>query len=200
MATGYTYKIKDGNPTFREFALDCARAFGACVELRDEPGGGEKIPDAFHPDLYYKQRGDDARSKLATLEAMTESEADAKAHAQFLDALAYNERADMDRKGLRAKYEAMLAKVRNWEPPTEQHRGLKDFMADQIVKSIEWDCSGGGLGTPMKLSGAQWLAENIAECKRDIERCDGEYQKELQRTAERNKWIADLRASLVTNG
>ena len=34
MPTGYTYKIGEG-ASFKEFVMACARAFGACVEMRD---------------------------------------------------------------------------------------------------------------------------------------------------------------------
>jgi hypothetical protein len=38
MPTGYTAGVADGTITeFREYALLCARAFGACIMLRDEP-------------------------------------------------------------------------------------------------------------------------------------------------------------------
>lgn len=40
MPTGYTADIKDGID-FKTYAMNCARAFGACVMLRDEPGGGD---------------------------------------------------------------------------------------------------------------------------------------------------------------
>jgi len=38
MPTGYTCQVQDGMITeFKEFALLCARNFGACITLRDEP-------------------------------------------------------------------------------------------------------------------------------------------------------------------
>lgn len=48
MPTGYTADIKDGI-SFETYAMNCARAFGACVSLRDKPSGGKVIPDAFEP-------------------------------------------------------------------------------------------------------------------------------------------------------
>ena len=36
MPTGYTDKIKDGI-TFKEYAMGCARAFGALITMRDNP-------------------------------------------------------------------------------------------------------------------------------------------------------------------
>jgi len=39
MPTGYTAEIYEGEKevTFEKFALTCARAFGACITIRDEP-------------------------------------------------------------------------------------------------------------------------------------------------------------------
>ena len=38
MPTGYTCHIEDGTvTTLRQYALTCARAFGACASMRDEP-------------------------------------------------------------------------------------------------------------------------------------------------------------------
>jgi hypothetical protein len=55
MPTGYTADIKNGI-SFKTFAMNCARAFGACVTLRDEPGGGDKIPEAFEASTYHAQQ------------------------------------------------------------------------------------------------------------------------------------------------
>jgi len=70
MPTGYTDKINEGI-TFKTFALNCARAFGACVEFRDEGGGGEVIPEVFHPSDYHLKCQDKAISELQMLNAMT---------------------------------------------------------------------------------------------------------------------------------
>ena len=38
MPSGYTEGVASGKVTeFKEYALLCARAFGACISLRDEP-------------------------------------------------------------------------------------------------------------------------------------------------------------------
>ena len=38
MPTGYTADIQDGKiTTLREYALSCARAFGALIMMRDDP-------------------------------------------------------------------------------------------------------------------------------------------------------------------
>jgi len=38
MPSGFTSDIYDGKKiTFKDFTLKCARAFGACIHLRDDP-------------------------------------------------------------------------------------------------------------------------------------------------------------------
>ena len=45
MPTGYTAGILEGE-TFEQYALQCAKAFGALVMMRDEPSDAP-IPDQF---------------------------------------------------------------------------------------------------------------------------------------------------------
>lgn len=53
MPTGYTWDIKD-EITFEQFIMNCARAFGALVEMRDEPRD-KKIPDELKPSDYHNK-------------------------------------------------------------------------------------------------------------------------------------------------
>ena len=62
MPTGYTAKIADGQ-TFEEFILSCARAFGALVEMRDEPADAP-IPEEFKPSAYHTTQIGVARAKM----------------------------------------------------------------------------------------------------------------------------------------
>lgn len=53
MPTGYTHKIKDGM-TFKEYALRCARNFGALMDMRDDPMDAP-IP-IFTPSGYHEEK------------------------------------------------------------------------------------------------------------------------------------------------
>ncbi len=98
----------------------------------------------------------------------------------------------------RARYEAMIAKVEAWTPPTPDHDGLKKFMLDQLRESVEWDCGGfGGSGpAPTRQTEAEWKAEALAQARHQIEHYTAEHAKEIERVNGRNEWIRDLRASL----
>ena len=49
MPTGYTHDIPAGI-TFRQFALNCARAFGANIAMRDDPA--DKPIEVYEPSDY----------------------------------------------------------------------------------------------------------------------------------------------------
>jgi hypothetical protein len=69
--TGYVHHMVEKNQTFPQFAMSCARAFGALVEMRDE-GMDAKIPDEIKPEPYHKKAAAEARKELVAFEAMTE--------------------------------------------------------------------------------------------------------------------------------
>lgn len=197
MPTGYTADIAKGI-TFRQFAMDCARAFGACITLRDEPMGVAAIPEAFAVETKsYVAAIAAAESRLADLRSMTSAEAAAAASSDNAAKLDMHRKHQRERDELRSKYEAMLARVGAWEPPTDDHRELKRFMADQITKSIECDCY--TLPEPKPVTVAEWLAREIAyaEWKADMNR--RRMAEEVERVGKRNGWIAALRASLPSN-
>lgn len=67
MPTGYTAPIYEGKQiTFPEFAMQCARAFGALIDMRDDPMDSP-IPDAFVPDTYHARELVKAREQLADM-------------------------------------------------------------------------------------------------------------------------------------
>lgn len=196
MATGYTSMIGEG-ASFEKFVLRCARAMGALIMMRDDPWDAP-IPERFEPSDYHARALAEAQKRLAQLQAMTEAEAEAearKAHRQVVASVARSRKKDLE---LRAKYEAMLKQVRAWKPPTVDHRGLKNFMLEQIESSLAFDCSesAGETDMPAEISAKEWRSDRIAEAKRDIAYHTKEHAAEVSRTEERNEWIAALRRSL----
>lgn len=196
MPTGYTEKIKDGI-SFKEFALDCARAFGACVLLRDEPGGGEAIPEKFEPSDYHVKALAEAEKELARIDDMTTSEREASAEAEHNQAERYRKNRLKEKRELKAKYLAMLREVDSWEPPTSDHAELKAFMQKQIKESIDWDCGPDFYSKPtVLLSGEDWAAEKRQKALKSINYHTTANIEEIQRTENRNTWIQALRESL----
>lgn len=196
MPTGYTADIKDGID-FKTYAMNCARAFGACLELRDESGGGDRIPDAFEPSDYHLKAVEKARGELAALDAMTPAELERAASRAWDDAETSRLMRLEDKCKQREAYEAMLAKAAAWKAPTTDHEELRKFMCEQIEKSIDFDCGGNYGETPtVRLTGEAWAAERRASLARDVRYHEKEHAGEVSRAATRTEWVQALRAAL----
>ena len=195
MPTGYTANISKG-VSFRQFALDCARAFGACIDLRDSPADAA-IPDVFEPSDYHQKALASARERLAEVSGMTATDAVKAAAKAWDDAETRRTVQLAEIADQRSKYEAMLAHAKAWVPPTSDHVEMKRFMLQQIEESIKFDCSTSCYDKPtVRMSGAQWLEHQRAEVDRDIEHHSREYENEVKRCADRTAWVAALRASI----
>lgn len=53
--TGYVHNMIDKNQNFNEFALSCSRAFGALIQMRDDPINAD-IPEEIKYDLYHEEK------------------------------------------------------------------------------------------------------------------------------------------------
>ncbi len=193
MATGYTHKIADGI-SFNEFVMSCARAFGALVTMKDEDADA-KIP-VFEASSYHVEAIKAAKTGLAKMEAMSESKATTearKAHKATLDAnLVGVRKAEY----LKKQYQGMLNHVKNWHPPTTEHQGLKDFMAEQITTSISHDCDTSYYKDPCLLTGKAWKRKQIKRFRWDLDYHTKENAEDIERTSGRNDWVRELQESL----
>lgn len=196
MPTGYTADIKDGI-SFETFALNCARAFGACITLRDEPGGGESIPEEFEPSDYHVKAAQKARDDLAALLSMSKDDKEKSAAKFWDDAETSRMMRLQDKQKQRQSYEAMLEKVNAWVPPMPEHVGLHEFMRSQIMQSIDFDCDITYDSEPTpRQTGEEWASERANRLNRDIDYHDKENASEVRRTKERTEWVRSLRTSL----
>jgi len=195
MPSGYTDYINKG-VSFDDFVLICARAFGALINMKED-SFDKPIPKRLEPSSYHKDELEKEEVRLESLLKMSNEQGAIEAKAEWKEAMAYYEERLIENKKQKEGYESMLAKVRDWTPPTEDHRGLKQFMIEQITQSISFDCS----YEPDKpssepSSGAEWLKLKIKNAKEDIKYHSENYTEEVARIEERNKWIEDLRGSL----
>lgn len=197
MPTGYTADIKDGI-SFNTYALNCARAFGACVTLRDDPAGGDRIPDTFEPSDYHLKAAEKARGELSALDAMTPDDLERSASDSWAQAEVRRRRSLVDLRKQREAYEAMLEKVNAWVPPTPDHAELREFMRKQIEQSIDFDCNESYYPTPtVRLTGEAWVAERRARLARGVQYHEQEHAGEVSRAATRTEWVRALRDSLA---
>lgn len=194
MATGYTYPVKEGEvDDFAEFTMQCARAFGALIMLRDAPGA--PVPDEVKPDNEYNERTlATYRARIVEIDGWTPAQAEAARDAAHDDAV--NRRAEMAAQARieTERYEAMLAKVEAWTPPTSEHNGLKVFMTEQLTDSIRFD--GFELPAPDLLSVAEYVARERSQAVRMAGIYETHVAEEIERATARTAWIRALRASL----
>ena len=184
MPTSFTSIIEDGTPTFREYALRCARGMGACIMQRDESG-------------YDAERAEEARGRLAELATMSPNDCERAARTEHATAMDHWQRAVYANAAKAAKYETMRAAVLAWKAPTPEHEGLRAFMLDQIKISTEYS---GAYDPPALRTGAQWLADEVAHASRQFKSAVEQHTEEVARTNSRNAWITALLASLPEEG
>lgn len=200
MATGYTYGVQDGTVTeFRDFALKCARAFGALIEMRDDPMDAP-IPDAFPVDDYYEKALASAQARVAELATFTEDDAWIRAGAEYDRALKSWRDAEKRREQEQQRYEAMLDQVLAWEAP-EMLVSLKTFMVEQLQTSISHDCVplSKYRNEPVRQSAQEWLADERASADGSLAYYTEQRERAQARAAERTAWVQALKSSLPTH-
>lgn len=202
MSTGYTARLYDGeDTTFAEFAVECARAFGALIDLRDIPSA--EIPEVFAVDPRKYERIESARAKLESWKNITPEELIEKATEDHNSFIKREYELAVRRNGIRDRYDSMLEKVTLWNPPTDEHVELKKFMIEQLEESIKHDCRDyvdleslqvelaarpldvQEYRQAMIISAERWLDYTVEELDQDEDRAKG-----------KSKWIQELRASL----
>jgi hypothetical protein len=200
MPTGYTAAIEKGI-TFNQFAMDCARNFGALVLMRDEPAGAP-IPEEFPPNDYNSKRLEEAKAELVRITAMSAESAQSEADKEAAALIESDRKQAEESRQLLAKYQDMLKSVKAWNPPTPDHKGLKDFMMQKIEESIKFDCGAAEPDYAYKSfkgykTGLEWKSEKTLKAIRDIAYHEAENAKEIERAKGRTRWVKQLRDSLA---
>lgn len=195
MPTGYTSDLYHGKEvSFKQFALTCARAFGAFIDLRDDPTA--KIPRGFKPSSYHLDERKKCERRLREALGWTPKAAEGKATQEYLKAVKARDQYIKDSEKRAAAYRAMDDKVSQWAPPTKEHDELKKFMWGQLAASIKHDCLNLELPTPVLKSPEDYIADIIVRESEAIRRHRGEYAKEVARCKERGEWVRQLVRSL----
>jgi len=195
MSTGYTAGIKNGI-SFEEYVLRCARNFGACITMRDEPFD-KPIPEKFEESDYYKKKVENIKEKLQELKSLSDAELQIIIDKEYENKIKDNQERILECKALKEKYDEMLYQVNEWNPPSKEHIGLKNFMIDQInISYSDCDYSYYENKKIIKLQIEQYKYEKEKELLKDLDYHMKRWKEEAERTAERNLWIKQLRESL----
>lgn len=202
MATGYTHNIKDGilvSP--KQFILQCARAFGACVEQRDDDPND---PPKYTEHRYYPEQLEKTTKKLIRFKKMSKKAFEKLRKKQLEQSLINHYESLVDSLVSKARYDKMLTQINKWVPPTSDHHGLKDFMQQQLNDSIKWDCN-----VPYSLDKIKEIKNEIenynvesdrvaeiVEIQRMIQYYSEETEKEQNRNKAKKDWINKLYESV----
>jgi AraC-like DNA-binding protein len=197
MPTGFTADLTE-ETSFPEFVLRCAHGMGALILMRDDPL--DAPIKEFEPSDYHQKAIEEAKLELASLREMTLDDAAKDLRKHNAHQLAERERIASDSSRLSKRYRRMRHLVKAWQPPTNDHDGLKRFMLEQLQTSENVDCHDQKFaeqfyptfdGTP-----EDWRANRIAKAERDLAYHEVEWSEEQRRTRERNEWVRELRESL----
>ncbi len=201
MPTGYVSEIYDNKPiTFEKFVLRCARAFGACIEQRDD--SMEVKPSLRKASDYHEKSLKSAEETLKKLRKSKKSELKTE-FEKYKKTRIEETNNYLFRKDLENRYKKMINSVEGWIPPTEEHKGLQDFMISQLNDSIKYDCNLDYYKEDLKgvenLNFEKWLNSRIEGEERKIIYHKEEYEKELKSIEKSNDWIIKLYESLNLN-
>jgi len=193
MPIGYTSEIKNGI-SFKTFALNCARAFGALIHMKGDPHSAPIREDKVSK--YHFKELEKSKKELNRILSLTVEECEIEAKKEYQEIIDRYNRWEKEELESRKKYEKMLVEVEKWEPPTKDHIKMKNFMIKQIKDSISFDCEGFNRTDPPELTGREWRAKEVDQLEKDVKYHMEEYHKDKERVDCRNKWVKDLMESL----
>lgn len=194
MPTGYTMNVEKGQ-SFSSFVWGCAKAFGACVTMRDD-NSDTPVPEEFKPSDYHSKKADEIGKEIRLLDKRSDAsiEKEIKQETSKVERMnaEYREEDELKKK----RFADMMRQVEKWEPPSKDHEELKKFMKEQLGLETKYADSK-PYQHPLPEQDVE-IYRLIARKKlvKDFEQHQAEYAKEVSRVAVRNAWIIGLRASV----
>jgi len=197
MPTGYTQGILNGEiKSFEDFAITCTRAFGATIHMRDEPLSKPWEPE--EPSTYHLDSKNRLEEELSKYERMTDEEYLALWRVNIKEKIISAERSLSKKAENRKKLESFRSEALSWVPPTDDHQKFKEFMVDQIEKTLEFDGDTSYYQKEIEslkirinegADASQKKAEKIEEIKGNIAYHMAKMKEELSRCRQRNSWV-----------
>jgi hypothetical protein len=201
MPTGYTAGILDGKiTTFPQFAKTCMRAFGAAIHMRDDDM--DKPYEKRTPSDYHDKELIQARRLRREAKSLSDDEIISRRKEENRKSIEYHKSRIVESEKNEIKLKEILAEVVQFNPPTKAHEEFKNFMADQIRKTIDFDCGTKYHDEALEKLNAETFnpkvirAEMIAKADKDITYHSKERAEEIKRCEDANKWVDDLILSL----
>lgn len=200
MPTGYTAGVMDGTITeFKDYAFQCARAFGALVTLRDEPMTPD-IPTLKVED-YYLAEVKRAEKEVEKISTMTSKQIEAEFLKHKAREIKYHTKGIKDQEKVRKRYSKMLEEAKKFVAPTDEHVKYRDFLISQLEESLNWDCGSNYHQEQLtrvkrKKSARAWHREALTEAKYQLKYARKSLKEEIERVKSRNDWISQLKKAV----
>ena len=197
MPTGYTSVLYEGEreQTFEDFALRCARGFGSFIYQRDESLDEPPRLPSLDEESYYPRALASAEDELRYWKNLDGAELERVVEETYKSNLLQWEKSVIERAKRKSRYESMLNKVRDWEPPTSDHAEFKKFMIDQLEQSLDFDC-GSEYSMPERVSAEDYRKQQIDSIKHMISFYEEQLEKRKEQIENARQWGIDLFESL----
>jgi hypothetical protein len=200
MATGYTYMIiKDKKePTFQEFAFKCMQAFSwvfrdnnlTIEEVIAKEGNLEKMTD----DNYYSNELKATQKELKKLLKMTDKQFANLVDKEYKQKIkVYNEKMAEQTENIR-RLNVKIKEVEAWNPPTENHVAIKEFMLEQLKMTIDSETY--DINKPIAISVDEYKKTEIDKCTAEIKYYQEKIEAEHDRINHNNLWTRTFLQSI----
>lgn len=149
--TGYTYKIEDGTcKTPKDFLKLCLKAFGCCIELRDESLTSFDVneflkklkTESEQPSDYLVTSLSNAEKELEKLLKRTNDDWKKELDSEIAKAKEKLEKNKKEHEEESKTLSYFTQSIENWNC-SEEYKGIKDFALEQLglttLINYEWD-------------------------------------------------------------
>jgi vacuolar-type H+-ATPase subunit I/STV1 len=203
MPTGYTAGIIDGTiKTFKEYATQCMRAFGAAIHMRDDSMSSTYKPREV--DTYHQKRLQEDHKSLLKLNKTTDEQLLIEARKDLEKYIEYHKNKKQEVEETKQKLESFLQQAEEYVPPTEDHEEYKMFLKQQLTETIKWvgnseyhDKEIADLEKAIQnLSAVEVRKDRTETIQRSLNYHSENWEKELIRVKDANRWVEDAIKSL----
>jgi hypothetical protein len=186
MPTGYTYKLIDEDQSFEDFALHCMTAFGACIEQRDS---NDTKPKLRKIDTYHYDELKEATKELGDFLNKSDEEIQKEIDDQYQEDVEYYKTQKEKNKKIKIKLLEIKERIHKLNFPEGDYAHYKEFMLEQIDRTIEHDCSDRYENEPVKPSLKEYKNSKIESYNWNINYHKDSWEKHQKNVEDSNRWI-----------
>lgn len=156
------------------------------------------------PSGYHKEKISDIEKKIEEVKQLSSDEIEQRKKQELQQEVKrYNEQIKKSKK-VHKRLNRMLEDVEEWEPPTDNHNRFKEFMIEQIEKTIVFDIMTDFYERELEkceskitdIVGGFYRKKRLESLNEDLKYHKREYKKDVERCESSNEWIAELMKAL----